>query len=226
MPLPFDPFEIACLRGGEREAYWLLLFDLVLRQHLVVIEARPGEARRFYLEWDRARGEPEIQYGPERDLVGWFATRRSFSRIRNSHWRAPVASFVAGRMERLITRGLLKPSRLWQQIRDVLPRGLAQQLAIEMHGWRRTATGASHLRDLQRTFGHLSNLKAARLGANDPLHVGAVSLFGIAALEGTGFDAFVAGMRWDTGWSITVGSGCGGYADSGCGGGGCGGCGG
>ena len=238
-----DPYEVAYLRGGDREVLRLHLFDLVQRGYLEIIENQKwlGTERRLA----RSRNAPpyEALTGIQQAIVSWFAAPLTAKEIRALHTREPVRSLCERlRAQRSNANGQLASMRELQKavrvggfmrLRRPLPRRMgacrnrdgsrgkrsgAHTLPEAVAKRKGTAGGARsdvrRLKDRPRT---------AKSDVADPALVMAVAVFGTAVLVDSPYDAFAAAAGPDPSWSFSVGldGGCDGDGDGGCGCGGC-----
>jgi uncharacterized protein (TIGR04222 family) len=242
-----DPYEIAYLRGGDREVLILHLFDLIQRGYLEVVETKN------WLSTDRQIAVTRIPppYGSLNELdcalVSRFEMPKTAKDFSDLHRLEPLKSASALYRGWLEARGLVKRP-LTRAEHLALSVGIfavsialapaigifvafiafvAANIAANRFFNGRTQRGRDHLKELKSQFEFLKlRAKTARLDTADPSLVMAVAVFGTPVLAGSVYDAFAAAVAPNgTGWTVELyswGDGDG-DGDGGCGG--CGGCG-
>jgi uncharacterized protein (TIGR04222 family) len=273
LPVEFDPFEIAYLRGGVPELGRLIILDLIARKYLQAAQVKGflGSSKRMI---SAAPGHPETSYldSQERIVFQWLKGGRDAEKIfpelpRILESTACVQHYQQELEERRLLSTEGQRGRVWRAIFPALCllAGLAAYklfvalsrgktnvlfliglsilsivcLVAFSRPRRLTTMGRAYLEHLQTALGTLKGRvsQLAAGGVNDHLIL-AVSAFGIATLQGTGYAYYPemfkrAAQQSTSGCGSSSGSGCGassgcgsGCGGGGCGGGGCGGCGG
>jgi uncharacterized protein (TIGR04222 family) len=252
IPTNPDPYEIACLRGGDREVSRLMVLALLERQYLET--TGDGEIRRRI-----PRMDPDSLNNAERQLLHWFDVARKprelFSgqageivrgctapleqrllaeqlvaspELRSAVWRTVLAcaTAVAAVGGYKLAVALEKGRSNYRYLILMMIFGVASTLLLSL-GRRLTARGRTYLQNLSTAF---ADLRREPGFPSDPAPklLLAAGVFGMAVLAGTEYEPLrrlYARSERDSGSSCgggDSGGGCGG----GDGGGGCGGCGG
>ena len=104
-----DPYRIAYLRGGDGEVIRLMLFDLVRRGHLEMIETKRFASTEHRLCRSEAAPEDDEPTDVERRVVGFFAAARKPVDIYCSEIPELVRRGADAEMNDLIAARLLIP---------------------------------------------------------------------------------------------------------------------
>lgn len=213
-----DPYEIAYLRGGEKEVLKLILFDLVEQGYLEIRETSKliWTTRQLAISADHPPLERLTK--ANRELMGWFAKPRGAAEIFQMPIPEGLASTCIEYQRRLRQSGLLsehsdRALRIQRAVSGlivfviavifmfVLPALLAFLATIGASilvyhyssPERLTAKGKRRLKELEAQYVHLkSRPKTARTHVHDPALVLSVAVFGAAVLADSVYDAFAA----------------------------------
>jgi uncharacterized protein (TIGR04222 family) len=239
-----DPYEIAYLRGGEKEVMKLLLFDLVERGYLDIRET----SNLIWTTQQLAISSRPPSLGnlsrSERQIVDWFVEPRNANEIfamslpqdlalacleyhqrhQQSGWLAANSIIGStGGQNVLVGLGIFL---VWIVCTALVPAPLALLITIgaafllnhHLLPQRLTSVGRQGVEQLKAQVGHLMDRpKTARLGVHDPALVTLVGIFGTEILGGSVYDAFAKTVSVpDPGWEVSV-DGCGSCGGCGCG---------
>jgi len=127
IPAEPDPYEMACLRGGENEVARLVIFSLIQRGYLQIgaqhvrDETRGGQAGKLVQPIERAQNHPDPRHlSPiERMVFDWLATPRAAGEIFQSELPSRIKVHCASLEQRLITQKLLMPPE-WKQTAQLI----------------------------------------------------------------------------------------------------------
>jgi uncharacterized protein (TIGR04222 family) len=102
-----DPYELAYLRGGSRELLKLLLFELIQKGYLVVIEKK----KWFHTDWRLvvAPDAPSLEEltGIGKELLAWFSELQTAKNIFNHTFPEELKTDCLRYRTNLLERGIL-----------------------------------------------------------------------------------------------------------------------
>jgi uncharacterized protein (TIGR04222 family) len=114
VPLYPDPYEIAFLRGGENEVLRSVLFNLVQKGFLVVLDQKDKAAKRGeerIIRRAEQHPDPDTLNPLERRVMGWLDhTPRTASSIFNGGLPKTVEEFCGVYEEHLVRQQLMPPT--------------------------------------------------------------------------------------------------------------------
>jgi uncharacterized protein (TIGR04222 family) len=240
-----DPYEIAHLRGGEKEVLKLMLFDLIERGYLEIQQTGNSLWRSYQVVLSSSHPPLERLSRAEREITDLLEQPLSPAEIFQMPFPTQLGAICADYQRRLEQGGLLSKRQGGEWIRQllgwlivllivipasfVLPGSVVFLIAVAalilvfqfLPSGRLTTSGRKKLKDLARQNEHLkARPKTARADVHDPALILSVAVFGAAVLADSVHDAFadsVSGIAADLGGDGDGGDGCGGCGGCGCG---------
>lgn len=252
IPTQPDPYEIAYLRGGEKEVAQVAVFNLIQRNFLQIVKT--GFKRR--IQQVMPLPNSNLLYPMEHTVFDWFSTPRTASQTFSSTLSNLLTTFCTPYQRRLEEEQFLSSSqmkvaagRTWL-LGALIIVGLGgyKLYVASVKGYsnvgflifmgifafiiltsvctvpRLSTRGKEYLRQLQRAFEPLkAKIAEGTVAAHDTAYMLTVGLFGVSVLARTPYSEYQKMYRTVSSSSSNGGS-CGGGSCGG-GGGGCGGCG-